>query len=292
MPPSDITLTFNASVEGFYTIGAKGNNYFKGNRSLLTYDIFFSTKPLDFWGISYDACAINPAIKYTRQEIRINADYKYKVVQNFYVGGILDFNYTEASKIDDISYLQGQRRSYVATGLGASVQYDSRDFIPNPKRGFHLMLRQSVFPKILGNCDETLFRTTFTSNFYQSIWQGGVMAFDLYGQFNSNDAPWILKEQLGGGQRMRGYYAGRYIDNNIVVSQVELRQHVIQRFGCAVWFGGGGVFPSFDKFKFDNILPTYGIGLRWEFKHNMNARIDYGFGKDTRGFVFNIAEAF
>ena len=34
------------------------------------------------------------------------------------------------------------------------------------------------------------------------------------------------------------------------------------------------------------------IKLRIEFKHNVNTRVDYGFGKDTGGFVFNFAEAF
>lgn len=40
------------------------------------------------------------------------------------------------------------------------------------------------------------------------------------------------------------------------------------------------------------MLPTYGVGLRWEFKHRVNIRIDYGFGKHTRGFIFNVNEAF
>ena len=40
------------------------------------------------------------------------------------------------------------------------------------------------------------------------------------------------------------------------------------------------------------ILPNYGIGLRIDFKHNVNVRIDYGFGKDTAGFLFQFAEAF
>ena len=39
-------------------------------------------------------------------------------------------------------------------------------------------------------------------------------------------------------------------------------------------------------------LPNYGPGLRIEFKYNVNIRIDYGFGKDTGGFVFQFAEAF
>ena len=292
MPPSDITLTFNASILGFYAIGAKGNNYFKGNRSVLAYKVEFTSKPLDFWGISYNSCAVNPVIAYTRQQVEIDANYQYKLLKNFYVGGTLDFKYADISKIDNIAYLQEQKKSYTVTGLGLSLQYDSRDFIPNPKEGVYLMLRQSIFPEILGSTNKTLHRTTFTADAYQRIWNGGILAFDLFGQLNGNDAPWPLKEMLGGNQRMRGYYAGRYTDNNIVSSQIELRQHLIQRFGGVVWFGSGTVFPSFDKFKVQHFLPTYGIGLRWEFKHNVNARIDYGFGKQTGGFVFNIGEAF
>lgn len=292
MPPSDITLIFNASVKGFFALEARGNNYFKGNKTLLSYKVGFTRKPLDFWGISYDACNVNPVINYTRQQFKIDANYQYKLRENFAVGGTLDFTYTDVSKIDDIAYLEGQDRSYIATGLGVSLKYDSRDFIPNPKRGIYIMFRQSVFPKILGNANKTLYRTTFIADTYQKIWEGGILAFDLFGQFNSDKSPWPLKEELGGNERMRGYYSGRYIDNNIVSGQVELRQHIVQRFGFTTWVGGGTVFPSINKFSIKNILPNYGLGLRFEIKRNVNARIDYGFGKQTGGFVFNIAEAF
>ena len=154
------------------------------------------------------------------------------------------------------------------------------------------MLRQSIFPDFFGNCNETLYRTTVIADVYKNLWQGGILAIDLYGQFNSNNSPWALREEFGGNQRMRGYYAGRYIDNNIITGQVELRQHLVQRFGFTTWIGGGTVFPSISKFEMKNILPNYGIGLRFEVKRNVNARVDYGFGKQTGGFVFNIAEAF
>lgn len=291
-PPSDITLVFNASVKGFFALEARGNNYFKGNKTLLSYEIGFTRRPLDFWGISYDACNINPTIAYTRQQFRIDANYQYKLHENISIGGTLDFTYTDASKIGDIKYLEGQRLSYIATGLGLSLKYDSRNFIPNPKQGVYLMFRQSIFPEIFGNTKKTLYRTTLIADTYQKIWNDGILAFDFFGQFNSTNSPWSLKEELGGNQRMRGYYSGRYIDNNIISGQVELRQHVIQRFGFTTWVGGGAVFPSIKEFSTKNILPNYGIGLRFEVKSNVNARIDYGFGKSTGGFVFNISEAF
>lgn len=292
MPPSDITMIFNGSIVGFYALGFRGNNYFKGNRSLLSYDIEFTTKPLDFWGISYEACAQNPVIEYTRRQIKVEANYQYQLKKSFYIGGALDFLYANVTEIDDISYLEGQKRSYVATGFGAVMQYDSRDFIPNPRRGMFLALRPYIYPQVLGNCGETLFRTTVIMDFYQKLWNGAILATDLYGEFNSEHSPWPLKEELGGNQRMRGYYGGRYIDNNIISGQFELRQHIVKRLGCTAWIGGGTVFPTFNQFDIKNILPTYGLGLRIEFKHNVNARIDYGFGKDTGGFVFNVGEAF
>lgn len=97
---------------------------------------------------------------------------------------------------------------------------------------------------------------------------------DLYGQFNSSHTPWTLREELGSGaDRMRGYYGGRYIDSNQMTVQMELRQHIYGRLGCVAWIGGGTVFPSFSKLRLAHILPNYGLGLRFEFKHHVNALI-------------------
>ena len=91
---------------------------------------------------------------------------------------------------------------------------------------------------------------------------------------------------------MRGYYAGRYIDNNLMAAQVELRQHVWWRLGLAAWGGAGVTFPRFDALRWSDVLPTWGVGLRFEFEHRVNLRVDYGFGRDTRGIVFQMSEAF
>ncbi len=69
MQPSDVSIVGNVALSGLYVVGVNGNNYFKGNRSRLAYDITFANKPLDFWGIDYDACVDNPAIDYTRSKI-------------------------------------------------------------------------------------------------------------------------------------------------------------------------------------------------------------------------------
>ena len=97
---------------------------------------------------------------------------------------------------------------------------------------------------------------------------------------------------LGGSYQMRGYYEGKYRDNNLIQAQIEIRQHIYNRHGIAIWGGAGNVFPKFDHFKWKETLPTYGIGYRWEFKNRVNVRLDYGIGKGQSAFYFNIDEAF
>lgn len=293
MQPSDISLSGSATIKGFYGITIKGNNNFKGNKSRLSYRLQFQNKNLDFWGVSHDACSRNPISGYKRQSIKWESDYVYKLTKDFHVGAAFNLNYTKASNVINPSYLEGQKSSYFFTGLGVSISYDTRDFILNPKQGIYFMLKETYYPKFISTHNKDIWGTTMIFDYYQKAWKGSVFAFDLYGQFNGNNIPWTLREELGSGMsRMRGYYAGRYMDNNQITAQLELRQHIYSRIGCVAWVGGGTVFPSFDKLKAQNILPNYGLGLRIEFKHNVNLRIDYGFGKETAGFVFQFAEAF
>lgn len=293
MQPSDLQLTGSATIKGFYSLGLKGNNHFKGNHSMLSYAVTFSRKTLDFWGITYEDCARNPISQYVRQQIKFDADYTFKINKNLRVGAGGIINYTTATKILDPSYLNGQKTDYFFSGISATVQFDTRDFILNPQKGIYLMLKETIYPEFMGGYDKTLWTTTFQFNAFHNLWKNAILGYDIYGKFNSPTAPWTLREELGSGTcRMRGYYSGRYIDNSLVSTQIELRQHIINRIGCVAWVGAGTVFPELKKFKFDNLLPNYGIGVRIEIKHNVNMRIDYGFGKQTAGFVFQMTEAF
>ena len=293
MQPSDVSLSGSISLKGFYVLLITGNTNFKGNKNRLSYKLYFTNKNLDFWGISYDDCVLNPVSQYKRQQLKLDIDYVYKVMPDLHIGALVGLNYTNAKEIANIEYLQGQQRSYLLGGVGLSLQYDTRDFIQNPKRGLYARIQEVCYPAFMGNYNKTIFSTTAIFNAYTPMWKGFVLAYDLYGQFKSANTPWVLREELGsGGSRMRGYYGGRYIDANFAATQLELRQHIYGRIGCNVWVGTGAVFPSFNKLGWNNLLPNYGLGFRFEFKHNVNLRIDYGFGKNTSGIVCQIAEAF
>ena len=291
-PPSDISIFANVSVSGFYALGVTGNNIFRRNRSRIDYAVSFSSAPRYMWGIGYAAGRDNPEKSYDEKLYRIRGRYLHRVWTHLFVGGLLDFRHVKGLHIKDESYIDHQKHRYTASGLGAIVEYDSRDFIPNPYRGVYVSLQETFYPKFSGNCGESLWRTTVIVDGYLRIWRDAVLAADLYGEFNSAGTPWPMLARLGGGQRMRGYYEGRYTDNDLVAVQLELRQRIWRRIGCTVWGGAGSVFADFASWRWSHTLPNYGFGLRWELKKRVNIRLDYGFGRKTSGFLLNINEAF
>ena len=291
--PSSLALNANVSLKGFVTAFAKGTTFFKDSRSRLSYDVRFNRKKLDFWGTTFDACARNTTSKYTRLQIMSDVNYSYRIGRHIYAGLSASLNYTAATSIYVPAYLDGDRKSYMVSGFGASFLYDSRDNHTNPHKGLFLLLKESVYPEFTGNSGMTNWSTSLLLSGYVPAWKGATVAGGVYMKLNNENVVWTLREEVGGVMGwMRGYYWGRYMDACQLCTQVEIRQYIASRFGCVAWVGAGTVFPSLGKLEFRNILPNYGLGLRFEFKKNTNLRLDFGFGKETAGLVFGITEAF
>ncbi|WP_418983843.1 BamA/TamA family outer membrane protein [Alistipes sp.] len=290
--PSNISIFGNVSVSGFYALGVTGNNIWDHNKQRINYSVVFSSAPRSLWGVGYEEARNNDESTYVEKNYRVDGTYLHRVLPYTYLGALVSFQHTRGLKFTDESYLHGEKHRYTATGLGAVAEYDSRDFIPNPQEGLYVSFKEVFYPKGLGTCGKSLWRTTFTADSYHALWKGGILATDLYAEFNSAGTPWPMLARMGGSYRMRGYYEGRYTDNDMITFQVELRQRIWRRIGCTVWAGAGNVFEQLARFDWSHTLPNYGVGFRWELKKRVNVRIDYGFGKNTSGFLLNVNEAF
>ncbi|MCH5318958.1 MAG: hypothetical protein J1E38_04550 [Paramuribaculum sp.] len=295
--PSDIYACFNASLNGFYVLTIKGNNLFPDNRSRLTYRFEVYRKRLDFWGITSEETHHNVKSRYDRRQIDLQLEYNYRLTHNLFAGIHLRSDYTDARNVQNPEYLLGERRQIYVTGIGASLELDSRNSLLTPTKGAHLSYTFMAFPKKLGSAPMFFNSHKFIADYYFGAWKGSTIAMDLYAKINSNHTPWTMREMVAAdGMRMRGYYMGSYIDNSQIAFQTEIRQHIWGRIGVVAWGGFATVFSSLRDLKKKEIrpewLPNGGLGLRFEFKHNVNARIDFGIGRHTSGFVFAVGEAF
>lgn len=293
LPPSNVSLFGDVSTVGFYMLGVRGNHIAPRGRYRIDYRLYFYSFPSDFWGIGYEM-GDNDDNKsdMKRWQAQTEVSFLFRVADNFYVGPMAGYDYVIGKHIERPELLNGMDQHTWNVGAGVSLVYDNRDNLTNPHRGVYLNLKQMLRPRFMGN-DYAFSTTKFRFDLYQQLGEGTVLAEDFGANLNFGNPSWGMMANLGGTSSMRGYYEGRYRDKHSLEATVELRQHVWKRNGFVVWAGAGTVFPKFSELRSNRILPNVGVGYRWEFKKNVNVRLDYGFGKSGQsGFLFNINEAF
>lgn len=293
LPPSNVSLYGDVSSVGFYMLGVRGNHIAPKGRYRIDYHLYFYSFPADFWGIGYEM-GDNDANKsdMKRWQAQAEVSFLFRVADNFYIGPMASYDYVIGKHIERPELLQGMDQHTWNVGAGVSLVYDNRDNLTNPHRGIYLNINQMFRPGFMGN-DYAFSTTAFRFDAYQRLGKGTVLAEDIGANLNFGNPSWGMMAELGGTHSMRGYYEGRYRDKHSLEATVELRQHVWKRNGIVVWVGAGTIFPKFSALHSKQILPNAGVGYRWEFKKNVNVRLDYGFGKSGQsGFLFNINEAF
>lgn len=293
LPPSNVSLYGDVSSVGFYMLGVRGNHIAPKGRYRIDYHLYFYSFPSDFWGIGYEM-GDNDANKsdMKRWQAQAEVSFLFRVADNFYIGPMASYDYVIGKHIERQELLQGMDQHTWNVGAGVSLVYDNRDNLTNPHRGIFLNINQMFRPGFMGN-DYAFSTTAFRFDAYQRLGKGTVLAEDIGANLNFGNPSWGMMAELGGTHSMRGYYEGRYRDKHSLEATVELRQHVWKRNGIVVWVGAGTIFPKFSALRSKQILPNAGVGYRWEFKKNVNVRLDYGFGKSGQsGFLFNINEAF
>lgn len=293
LPPSNVSLYGDVSSVGFYMLGVRGNHIAPKGRYRIDYHLYFYSFPSDFWGIGYEM-GDNDANKsdMKRWQAQAEVSFLFRVADNFYIGPMASYDYVIGKHIERPELLQGMDQHTWNVGAGVSLVYDNRDNLTNPHRGIFLNINQMFRPGFMGN-DYAFSTTAFRFDAYQRLGKGTVLAEDIRANLNFGNPSWGMMAELGGTHSMRGYYEGRYRDKHSLEATVELRQHVWKRNGIVVWVGAGTIFPKFSALRSKQILPNAGVGYRWEFKKNVNVRLDYGFGKSGQsGFLFNINEAF
>jgi len=296
---SDMSLYFNFGIKGYVEVGVRGNNYMPKDRQRWTYDFTFRNIPNDIWGIGWDMCSDDRNKgNYKQIQMSFSPNYLFRIASNLYAGARMNFQFNNTRdfvypirNLQIVDLLDGQEKNIIATGFGGELLYDSRDFGLNAYKGHYFSIQQLYYAP--GISTYSFWSTDVTYRTYVPLWTKCVFAMEVHGLFNyGGTVPWTLMGMSGVDGRLRGYYRGRYRDNNIMEGQIEFRQRIKWRLGLVAWVGCANVFSDFRTIAWHKTLPSYGLGLRWEFKPRVNIRIDYGFTRDEGGVVFNINEAF
>lgn len=291
---SSVSLTGYVSTSGALGMGVNNYTFFNQDRWRLFVEGTINKVPTGFWGIGYDAAQGNEQ-KYINNSLRIHPVMMREIARQVYLGAGWDFSSLHAD-IDDPEKRDTFSRydapsSTRSSGASVSLNYDSRDVVTRPQEGHYFKAEYTWFDSSLGS-DSHFTATEIQYDRYIGLNAKTVLAFDLWGRFTRGDVPWDRLSMAGDDRRLRGYYQGRYRDNDVVSGQVEYRRKLNWRHGYVLWLGAGALGKKVSDLDNHPLLPTAGIGYRFEVKPAMNVRLDLGFGKESAGFYFQVAEAF
>lgn len=180
-------------------------------------------------------------------------------------------------------------------GIGFSIRHDKRNSVVTPTEKHYLELTALFYPKFTG-ATHPHSSWMLDARRYVDLYDDrtSVLAFQFHSRLTHGRLPFQEYPVIGGNRKMRGYYEGRFRDNNAVQIQAEFRQHLYWRFGFSLFAGAGEVWNRFTRINPDNPKLAAGGGLRFDMNPDdtYNIRIDYGIGRHGSGIYITVGEAF
>lgn len=260
----------------------------------------FQYFPLRYYGIGTGAPGSNEVIV-SGLNFQLHERILRNITGNYFAGIAFDYHALHNVKLDKAneSFRPAGYQGSSNKALGASIVYDNRKNVLNVRNGTFAEVSYFNYGKYIGSTygfenigiDVRYYRPGFHK---KQVW-----AFQAVGQFNFGTIPFNQLALMGGESMMRGYYLGRYRDNNMLAAQGEYRFLPLpfsKRWGAAVFAGLGtvaGRVPDFDATK---LKVAGGAGLRYYIfpGKDVFVRLDFAFTEESAvpGIYFFIGEAF
>jgi len=293
---SSLIINGFASANGALGVAVENKTFLQQDNLRFYVDGIIANAPEVYYGRGYDENRQDDnKVTFDNQQLSLAPSLRKRISAQSFIGIGMDFNYSSANDIEggesivDSGILMESSRS---VGANLLVNFDSRDRVLSPSSGRLVEFDSKWYRKEFGSQSD-FYVQSLLYNEYLSIGESGdVLAWQVHGRFTRGDVPWDQLSSLGGGGLLRGYNSGRYRDEQMLLAQVEYRLNLPGRHGMVFWTGAGGVAERLDKLSTDELLPTAGVGYRFEVKPKVNLRLDMGFGNGDSGFYFNVNEAF
>lgn len=255
--------------------------------------------PSFYYGIGNDTKLEDECLVTFNKKEFSNA-FGYNIYKKIYLSFVYRFkNYTTIEYVNnsdslcpnldpDISSNEG-----IQSGVGLMLYYEGRDNNINAHRGTFFTASFVDYHQNFGShFNFSYFLVDYRKYFPLS--EKLTLATQFYSEINFGDVPVQSLALMGGSEKMRGLYEGRYRDKLMTVAQAEIRFPIYWIISGVAFGGLGEVSPDFNSYKMDGIHWAAGAGLRLmvDSEHKANIRFDYGISADQHFFFFGFGEAF
>ena len=287
------------STEGQYKFVFSSNILLKENKINLIGQVAFINFPYFFLGVG-NSPSKEDVESITTQSIEFRNTFLYALdkKKTLYIGIDQEYKNFVQVKHEDSSFLvlndYPGLEGGVASGLGLSILYNTRDNRYNPSKGMYVYAGMKVF-------DESIFShynyNAFTLDIrkFFNPWYKHVFAVQATTESAIGNTPFYSLALLGGESKMRGYYKGALRDQVLVDAQIEYRMPIWNIFGITGFLSAGRVAADYQSLDLAELRYAGGIGFRImvDKKNKANLRFDLGYGqKGATTFSIGFTEAF
>jgi hypothetical protein len=184
--------------------------------------------------------------------------------------------------------LQPGQTTRRTSGLGLTLEHDSRDNIFTPSSGWTAALDATFFDPDWGS--DTRFQSYRGHVFaYWPVAKTLVLAGRLDGRKASGRVPFYMLPFID----MRGIPAGRYQDHNAAVAETELRWDFTPRWAAVGFVGTGRAWGGSESFSDSSSVVSKGVGLRYLIARRLGiwTGLDYARGPEDSTVYLQVGSA-
>jgi len=292
----------NVFISGIYTtknqlmLEARPQIYFNAGNLFLDGYLKYRVFPNSFWGIGNYA-KDDALEEYNMKSYEITVALLKRLPPTLNFG--LEYKYENHSMLEvaeggllaagDIAGSEGA----IISGLSLMFNLDTRDNVNSTIKGALIQMKSGFSSRVFGST-YSFNKYTLDIRKYFKYLTKNTLALQFYGESTYGNVPFQSMAWLGGGEKMRGYFKGRYMDKSMYVLQGEYRARFHPRW-TAAGFGSIGEVADFPLSFFENPKISFGGGIRFKIlKNNPTVvRFDIGFDKNgNNGIYFGVNEAF
>jgi outer membrane protein assembly factor BamA len=286
--------------------GLEGTIFFPLEKYILRFHQSYTDYPDKYWGLGNNTPDQNLE-KFSYNQVYIFPQLLKKINAHFYSGisleyqHIINFKYKHGG-LFEAGNLTGIKESNVS-GIGIIFSRDSRNNAFTPTDGSLLEVTATAFDEVFGSAYEYTNLVVDIRKFIL-LQKKNVLGVQLFCNFNHGQVPFLSLAALGGNSIMRGFYSGRFRDNNMVATQAEYRLQLSKKFGVTAFGAAGRVTNDIRRLIKDDDRSSQdsgadfklagGGGIRYKLreKESLNIRLDFGITKYSHGLYFTVGEAF
>jgi len=227
---------------------------------------------------------------YGAQLLRSLGKNVYMGLGYIYLSNTTTFDFK--SNLPEVAFRDLSFKQSVAV-LSLPFLWDTRDKPLNPKHGNYLNLTARLSDSAIGS-DATFQQYRFGFSHYVHLNGRMVLAVRGTACDTQNRAPFYLLCTLGSGDGLRGFPVEVYWSRSSAAGVAEWRWNFAGRWGVVAFTGAGSTGPGITNLDLDDLVPSYGLGIRFMMAkdYGVNIGIDYGRSNDRDAIYFRVGEAF